>query len=68
MVKNLDFIFPWIVFFYGVFMVFSMEFLDAHASSVSWARNLLHQLQMRRGFAWLCFFIGGLWSLQNIWL
>lgn len=25
-------------------------------------------IEKRKSLAWVCFFVGGIWSLQNIWL
>lgn len=64
--KQLDYIFPFIVFFYGVVMVIVLEI--PYFSKLGMER-LTHQytiLTQHKGIAWLSFFIGGLWSLQNL--
>lgn len=65
---QLDFYFPFIVFFYGFLVVLVIENpalarLGEQRLSFAW-----QGLRRRRGLAWTCFFLGGLWSLQNLWL
>ncbi len=65
--QKLDFIFPFFVFFYGFLMVLVLEFplfvkLGQERLSQAYA-----QLEKHRPLGWVCFFIGGLWSVQNIW-
>jgi hypothetical protein len=72
---KLDHIFPYIVFFYGVFVVFVTELgltkinLKKSLSSPrlhAVAQGSIHQLESHLPIAWVCFWLGGLWSLQNL--
>jgi hypothetical protein len=62
----LDQIFPFIVFSYGILMVFVLE----NKSLDSLARQRLPELgatlRSHRPLAYVCFFVGGLWSVQNL--
>lgn len=65
---QLDFFFPFVVFFYGFLAVLVVETpalakLGEQRLGAAW-----QGLQRRRGLAWTSFFLGGLWSLQNLWL
>lgn len=64
--ETLDFIFPFIVFFYGILMVFVLEnqFLQKIAEQRMPAMRAT--LRSHKNLAWVCLFVGGLWSLQNI--
>jgi len=64
--ETLDLIFPYIVFFYGILMVFVLEnkALDRLARERMPAMGAT--LRSHRGLAWVCLFVGGLWSLQNL--
>lgn len=64
---TLDFWFPFVVFFYGFLVVFVVENpalarLGRERLGSAWG-----DLTRHRGLAWTCFFMGGLWSLQNLW-
>jgi len=64
---QLDFYFPFIVFFYGFLGVVVVETpvlaeLAQKQMPVQW-----QGLTQRRNLAWISFFVGGLWSLQNLW-
>lgn len=64
---QLDFYFPFVVFFYGFMAVVVIETpalakLGQERMSAQW-----QGLTQRRGLAYASFFIGGLWSLQNLW-
>ncbi len=65
--EKLDFYFPFVVFFYGFLTVLVVE----TPALASLAQQRLSQqwagLTQRRGLAWTSFFLGGLWSLQNLW-
>lgn len=66
--SELDFYFPFVVFFYGFLVVLVLETpalarLGKERMSPAW-----EGLSQRKGLAWVSFFIGGLWSLQNLWL
>lgn len=64
---QLDFYFPFFVFFYGFLTILVVETpalarLGQERMSDAW-----QGLVKRRGLAWFSFFLGGLWSLQNLW-
>ena len=66
---EIDRIFPFVVWLYGILLLVvvhhpqllrrGQEFLPA---------QVVLRLQAHRGLAWLCFWVGGLWALQEIWL
>jgi len=65
--QNLDFIFPFVVFFYGLLLLVVQESpffreLGHQRMSVAYQR-----ISTQRPLAWISFFGGGLWALQNIW-
>jgi hypothetical protein len=64
--QQLDFIFPFFVFTYGVCLTLILEskILDKIASRKMPA---YHQTMIsHKALAWVCFYVGGLWSLQNL--
>jgi hypothetical protein len=65
--KNLDFIFPFVVFSYGLLMVVVLE--NRYLARVGQEKmaEMYQNLQKHKSLAWVCFFVGGLWSAQNIW-
>lgn len=61
-----DHIFPFVVFFYGLLVLIVLEtplFIEAQRGVSNYFVN---QLRAHKPLAWLCFFVGGLWSLQNL--
>jgi len=71
-IKTLDFIFPFFVFFYGLLLVFVLE-TPALQKIATQRRNsqvlsdIYAQMQSHKWLAWTSFYVGGLWSLQNLW-
>ena len=77
-IEKIDYFFPFFVFFYGVFMVFVNEFAalqffktkakQAHLSpeQMKFLEGLLHTVAKHRSLAFVCFWVGGLWSLQSL--
>jgi len=65
--QKLDFIFPFVVFFYGLFMVLVLE--NPHLARIGQERmgDMFQQLSRHKNLAWVCFFVGGIWATQNIW-
>lgn len=68
-VAQLDFYFPFIVFFYGAVMAFVL----GNPVLMKLARERLPEWHYNRfashkTLGWVCFFVGGLWSLQNLWI
>lgn len=64
--QQLDFFFPFLVFSYGFLLVFVLEAPFWAASQSDFGTRLLQHLEPKRKFAWICFFVGGFWSLQNL--
>jgi hypothetical protein len=64
--SELDSFFPLIVFIYGVFLTLVLESktLDKLGKE---RLGLIHQsLSSHKVLAWICVYVGGLWSLQNL--
>ena len=62
----LDHIFPFIVFFYGLLVLIVLEvplFVEAQKGLSNF---FVDRLKAHKPLAWICFFVGGLWSLQNL--
>ena len=62
----LDYYFPFVVFSYGFIVLLAVEgpFLRP---LVDYQTNLfILQLKAHAPLAWICFFVGGLWSVQNL--
>lgn len=64
---QLDFYFPFFVFFYGFLVVLVQETPALARLGEERLGSAWQGLAQRRGLAWICFFVGGLWSLQNLW-
>lgn len=67
MLKQLDFYFPFFVFFYGLVVTFVLEIPFFVQLAKKERPIYLEQLQNHRQIAYFSVFVGGLWSLQNIW-
>lgn len=67
--QELDQIFPYFVFFYGlvVTMVLNMPEL-IKIGNERLPKEMMTQFQSHRLLALISLIVGGLWSLQNIWL
>lgn len=66
--QKFDYIFPFIVFSYGIFMIFVLENKTLDKLAEQKIPELFQILRGHRSLAWLCFFVGGFWSLQNLFL
>ena len=68
MITKLDFYFPFLVFFYGLVMMIVLEvpYLVTLAKKEMPMQHA--QFVRHRNIALVSFYIGGLWSLQNIWM
>ena len=72
--EKLDFIFPFVVFFYGVLIVFVTEAMRSRgllsqpmaAERKAFVESLTATVNAHRPLAWICFWVGGFWSLQNL--
>ena len=67
MLHKLDFYFPFIVFFYGLVATFALEVPQLVAIARKEMPSQYAALVSHQKIAWLSLFIGGLWSLQNLW-
>ena len=65
--ETLDFFFPFLVFFYGIVMAFVLENKVLERLAQERLPALGATLRGHRSLAWVCLFVGGLWSLQNLW-
>jgi hypothetical protein len=67
--EKLDSIFPWLVLFYGfvVTFVLNQEGLMRLAEQ-RMDQALVKNLQAHRGIAFVSLIVGGLWTLQNLWI
>jgi len=63
---TLDFIFPFFIFFYGILMTLVIENKNLAFLGKTKMPHLYAQLSAHKGLAWLSFWVGGLWSLQNL--
>lgn len=68
-IAELDFYFPFIVFSYGAVMTFVL----ANPVLMKIARERLPEPHLSRftshqTLGWICVAVGGLWSLQNLWI
>lgn len=64
---EIDHIFPYLVFIYGIMMLIVLEnkYLDRLASERMPA--MLATMKSHKQLAYTCLWVGGLWSLQNLW-
>lgn len=66
--KELDFIFPFIVLFYGALMTFVLNSPALmKIADQRFTPELRQQMRMHRGLALVSLVVGALWSLQNLW-
>jgi hypothetical protein len=68
MITKLDFYFPFFVFFYGLVMLFVLEVPYLVALAKKEMPKQYNQFERHRSIAVMSFYVGGLWSLQNIWM
>lgn len=64
--SQLDHIFPFFVFFYGVLLVFVLESQFFTRLANERMPQLFDTMKGHRALAWVCFWVGGFWSLQNL--
>lgn len=67
--SELDFMFPFIVFFYGFVMTILLNsnfFVQIAQEKLSAEMYVQYSSHKHLGF--VCLVVGGLWSLQNLWL
>ncbi len=74
---ELDFIFPFVVFFSSLFILIALEtriletilnHSEANAQNPQFSnlKKSLNSIQQRSGLYWVSFFVSGLWSLQHL--
>lgn len=67
-ISTLDFYFPFIVFFYGLVINFMLEIPHFVQLARKRMPSQYASFERHRGIAVVSLYVGGLWSLQNIWL
>lgn len=65
--EKLDFIFPFFVFSYGLLMVLVLENPVLVRLGEERLGQLYQNMARHKNLGWICFFVGGLWSAQNVW-
>ena len=63
----LDYLFPFMMFFYGLLVLIVLEAPFTRKVHENMSNYFVQQLRAHKPLAWICFFVGGLWSLQNLW-
>jgi hypothetical protein len=67
--RELDFIFPFVVFGYGAVMCFVLNHPRLMAlAEEKFTPEFTQTFKAKRALGLICLVVGGLWSLQNIWL
>lgn len=64
--ETLDYIFPFLVFSYGIIMIFVIENKSLDKLARQRMPDMAATLRSHRGIAYLSLFVGGLWSVQNL--
>lgn len=67
MLLKLDFYFPFIVFFYGLVASLVLEIPALIAIARKEMPSHYANLVAHQKIAWISLFVGGVWSLQNLW-
>jgi hypothetical protein len=67
MILKLDYYFPFVVFFYGLVVLFVLEIPYLVALAKKEMPAQLEIFEKHRKLAVTSLVVGGLWSLQNIW-
>ena len=66
--QDLDFIFPFVVFFYGALVTLVLHIPKLNELSETRFSDSLHrQIMGHRYLALLSLVLGAIWSLQNLW-
>jgi hypothetical protein len=66
-IAALDFYFPFVVFFYGLAINFVLEVPHLVAIAQKRMPSQYATFEKHRKIAMLSLYVGGFWSLQNIW-
>lgn len=67
MPEKLDFIFPFVVFSYGLLMVLVLENPVLVRLGEERLGTTFDSLMRHKSLGWICFFVGGFWAAQNVW-
>jgi len=67
-VEFLDRWVPFIMFAYGILLFFVLDVWTLPERLMSQYGHLYQQLLLHKGVSRLCLFVGGLWTLQNIFI
>ncbi len=65
--EKLDFIFPFFVFSYGLLIVIVLQSSFLTRLGEEKMMFLFEALRRHEVLGWVCFFVGGIWSAQNVW-
>lgn len=67
--EQIDLIFPYFVFAYGALLTFVLNMpVLMRIAEERMAPEMLGPMKAHRGLALICLVVGGLWSLQNLWI
>ena len=66
--QDIDYAFPFIVFFYGVCMTFVLTHpVLLRLAEERFSPELYSQFKAKKALGLVCLFVGFFWSLQNLW-
>jgi hypothetical protein len=67
-IEKLDFIFPFVVFFYGAVMTLVLNHpAFMQLAEAKFPPQLLQQMRGHRTLGIICLVVGSIWTLQNLW-
>lgn len=67
--EKLDLIFPYFVFGYGVVMTLVLQNPKLmELAEMRFPAELVQQMKAHRVLGLICLVVGGLWSVQNLWM
>ena len=67
--QELDALFPFVVLTYGALLTFVLNSPKLMSlAEEKFPTQLVRQMNAHRILAIICLFVGGLWSLQSLWL
>lgn len=64
--SQIDYFFPFFVFFYGIIILFVFHIPALKMALETQTHPVFSRLKAHENLAWICFFVGGMWSLQNL--
>ena len=68
MISQIDFYFPFFIFFYGLVMMFVIEIPYLATLGRKQMPEYYSLITQHRKIALISLWLGGFWSLQNLWL